>query len=1288
MLIKSLVYFKKNPILIAILIPIVVFLPWLTLRILTASDWGFLYQETMRENLSPSVWLGQNGFGAQDIIFWRTPYNLLMGLFGLFGFNSNIADKILVFWPIIFIIPISSFLLVKKVLRSNIGALVGSIVFTFNTYFLAISTQGHVLINIASGFAVLSLFFFMNALEKKQTKYFVLTSLGLFTTGFYDFRVLYIALTVLGLYFIFYLCFIHNHLNVKELLRKLIIPTAVCLVAFMLMNIYWVIALALSGGLLDNSILERALFGNQFWSLSSALTLFHPFWSDDKLEWFKIQPIPLRFWFVPVFAFLGLYLNRKNKKVLFFGLIALLGILLSKQVSAPFTGFYLLLHETIPGFNAFREASKFYLLIALSYGVLTGAFVDWLWRNWNKNRWQVYGKYVLTILVACLFLWNTKPIISGEIRTLYVPRHIPNDYLILKDFMLKQPEYSRTYWVPRDSRWGIYTNDHPKVSGVDVIQSDWKQFTGDNQQGNDYMVQNQIVDIFKQPYGEDLLSDAGVKYIIVPLQDKENDDDFFVYYGNDRQLYIDTLDKVDFLKRIDIGTKDLVVYENKNYKPHISAQSSLVSVENYSTFSDTYTFIDGVSSLDFSFVNSLRNPYAKNIKDLFATPTINAINGNLNVIDTTTVDDYSQKKLYKNVAANNMSYYVDDEGIEFNLNEAPSFTINKNVELFKPEPTSTLAKVPLNTEQKYLLSLDSATTPIRDTGTTQLGNMNQYNSVRISTEGENLVPNPSFEDGLWQQQVGDCYNYDEKPLIGMSHTFGNRTDGDYSLQLDATKHITCTSIEIPFTELSEAFLSFDYQSLSEAQAGYYIIFNDQAKTVYSERLASETPGEWEAFAKIIAVPEEATTASLSVYAHESDGSTKNTVLYDNFSFSEPQIIKNIELPNVPDSFESIDIALNSGENTFELTSLGLDGKNLITNASFEDALWSDRIGDCNNYDSNGMIGMQRTDNVSIDGNYSLQLEATRHIACTSQNIPISVYGNHLFSFDYYSNNSEQAGYYIIFNDAESTVISERLDIEEKGTWQELRKKIKVPLGATTASLAIYAYETDGRTNNIVNYDNFQLVDIPELDNRFYLLTEPQIDMQSPEQISYSSINPTQKQVNIDSASKPFVLNFAESFHHGWKLYLKPISEASSCDTAHTYNPPVENGESTVVQCQQNQRFAMGSGLGYLGQKPVFDDQHIEINGFANGWVVDPEFIKANYGPEYYTENPDGSINFNLAIYFKPQSYFYIGLIVSGTTFVTCIGYLAWQYKKSRRNAGPKPYHSPNNDETQKELTDA
>ena len=291
--------------------------------------------------------------------------------------------------------------------------------------------------------------------------------------------------------------------------------------------------------------------------------------------------------------------------MVFFGIIALIGIFLSKQVAAPFGGVYKWLFENFPGFNSFREASKFYFLTALGYSVLIGVFTAWLWENWNGKKWHIYGKYLLIFLISFIFLWNTKPIITGEVGSMFVPRHIPNDYLILKDFILKQDGFFRTFWTPTAPRWGVYTNQKPKIINIVVIRNEWKDYVPLNSGYNNLSINKQITEIFKIKRAFD---NSSIKYVVVPIDDISNDSDPFFYYGREknpdiRNWYISELNKVGWLKKIDIGTKELVVYENENYKPHIysSTTPTIIAGDIEALILLTETkYLDGKSVLLFT----------------------------------------------------------------------------------------------------------------------------------------------------------------------------------------------------------------------------------------------------------------------------------------------------------------------------------------------------------------------------------------------------------------------------------------------------------------------------------------------------------------------------------------------------------------------------------------------------------------------------------------------------------------------------------------------------------------
>ncbi|GFP32808.1 hypothetical protein HKBW3S42_01116, partial [Candidatus Hakubella thermalkaliphila] len=241
----------------------------------------------------------------------------------------------------------------------------------------------------------------------------------------------------------------------------------------------------------------------------------------------------------------------------------------------PLPDLYRWLYENFPGFNLFRYADKFYLIIALSYSVLIGyttnAFFERL-----KEQHRNAAAHILLIVVCFLALWNAKPLLTKEIGTLFVPQTIPEDYLVLKDYVYEQGEYFRTLWVPGGHRFGFFNFNHPALSTVTQIQSSWRQYMPTEKSKRYTSVEEQIVSILEQPYSNFLLDSASVKYIILPSDPL---DEIYRYYGS-RDYFKSSLEKVPYFERVDIGTKEVLIYNNDGYKPRIYIPSSALYISD------------------------------------------------------------------------------------------------------------------------------------------------------------------------------------------------------------------------------------------------------------------------------------------------------------------------------------------------------------------------------------------------------------------------------------------------------------------------------------------------------------------------------------------------------------------------------------------------------------------------------------------------------------------------------------------------------------------------------------
>lgn len=529
---------------------------------------------------SPSIWslnATGNGFGNLNFILSIYPSLNFMyaGLCTLFQ-NTIIAAKLVFLIPIPILSIIGSFLLIQYLLKNKLAGIIGSIVYSYNVTTLILQT-GTIPWAMTYAFAPLIIYFFIKSIDNKKLNLSVITGVIGFIAGSYDFRILYIVIWVMLFYIIYQILFKikdKTYTQIVPILQYIFIPFAVII----LLSFFWIFPFYFSNVLSHNQAFDRALFGSQFVNLFQGLTLFHPYWTGGSPKVFTVQPIPFYFWLIPLFALMGFVTNFKNKKILFFAFIAILGILLAKQEDYPFPHLYLWLYHHFPGFNAYREASKFYMLIALGYSVLIGAFVDWLWKNWREKKWQVYGKYLLTFFIASIFLWNAKSLITGEIGRLFIPVKLPSDYKILADFLNNDHQFSRILWFPAYSKWSFFNNDHPNYT-LYYNAYEWFLEFKKNPAYRVHIYNTAKIapdlpwnlDLLNQSFSDNFLDITNTKYIIVPPQYKDTpDDDMFLGTSiNDRPFIINLFDHLTFIKKINIGTKDMVVYENFNYKPLI-----------------------------------------------------------------------------------------------------------------------------------------------------------------------------------------------------------------------------------------------------------------------------------------------------------------------------------------------------------------------------------------------------------------------------------------------------------------------------------------------------------------------------------------------------------------------------------------------------------------------------------------------------------------------------------------------------------------------------------------------
>jgi hypothetical protein len=591
--IRKINLFAKNnnnlflTIVVLLLIIIALYRNWFLLdSAISSGDAAFRFDEYTKTLFTTyNTWLSEAVLGNPNIQIYFFPSRSLWSILSNLGFSSMAVLKFSHFLPIAIFSLISPFIFLRKATKDNFIALVGAIFYGTTTYLFATIARGHLPIACVYALSPLIFYLFILALEKNKFINWLIFILIYWAGVCYELRIMYILSFVLVVYFLFF-----NIFNFKKYIPNIFFIFTLLL----LLNTFWLLP-TLFGGIakIIKEVATRGIFGSYLFSLTQSFTIFHFSWTGVKPTGFVLQQIPWYFWITPLSLLVLsvlLKIKKYKKYIIFFWLISLIGIFLGKQESPPLPGAYSWFYDNLPTFSLFRDGLKFYLITAIGYMGLIGYLLLLLKENKNKicSKYLFIGFSAIILLAS---LWNTKPLITGEIGTMFVPRHIPADYLILKDFILKQPEFFRTIWVPTDSRWGIYTNQKPKISNIFIIGNNWKNLL-ETYNENEKLIQNRIINVFKLSFADNLIDNSSIKYVIVPIQDILNDDDFFISYGgkenpNIRNWYISELDKIKWLKKIDIGTNELVVYENENYRPHIYTDAGLDYVgANVTEFGD------------------------------------------------------------------------------------------------------------------------------------------------------------------------------------------------------------------------------------------------------------------------------------------------------------------------------------------------------------------------------------------------------------------------------------------------------------------------------------------------------------------------------------------------------------------------------------------------------------------------------------------------------------------------------------------------------------------------------
>lgn len=540
------------------------FLEWFNPHILIGGDWRFFHSQNLKEITSYTYAWDQSlntGVGQSNlIIIWLNSYLAFATYITnhLLSIPWDIAEKLIFFWPILLCSFFSAFFLSKNYFRAWPYNSFAGLIYLTNTYALMIFAGGQVGIGLAYSLLPFLLLLSIQFLEQIQNtvpphlllRKFLLITLAFALEMLFEPRILLLALFSVALYMLY--SFITGRFRQK----KIVFFSALgCGFLVCLLHSFWILPLLFSPG--SVSVGSLGMTANvkflSFANFSDSIGLLHPNWPENIFG--KVQFMRPEFLILPILSYGSIFfVNRKTPRsffILFFSFLGLIGAFMAKGTNPPFGNIYTAL-SSVPGFVAYRDSTKWYMLIALSYSILLPTFFYEI----QKLSFSLSKRISQWMIIPVLLLW------VFFIRQAFVPgltgtftyHVVPSAYDELTVFLENQSDYFRTLWVPQVQRFGYFSNNHPAVAASQLLKT--SSLTAINAK-------------LKDPSVESLLRERSIKYVILP-EDAESEI-FLEDRKYSQKLHTaarTTLEEIPWLTHAkDIG--NIHIFEVMGYKDHI-----------------------------------------------------------------------------------------------------------------------------------------------------------------------------------------------------------------------------------------------------------------------------------------------------------------------------------------------------------------------------------------------------------------------------------------------------------------------------------------------------------------------------------------------------------------------------------------------------------------------------------------------------------------------------------------------------------------------------------------------
>ena len=513
------------------------------------SDISYRFLPITKDTYLPFTWnnvqIG-DGMGLPINTLWSYPSELLYESLTNVGIPYWFQIKYLMLLPAI---AVSLWGFIKLAKYYEADWLVSSLLYIMNTYFILLLDGAQMNLVLAYSVFPLAFYFFINTHKDLNYRTIVAFIISVWVMGSFDLRIVWILAFAIIIKFLVDLPNIDNKsYRLQSLLHYGLIGMATATVLFLL-NMYWILPAIMSKGVSLPAGYDSpsGVYNLSFSTITHGLYLQQPHWYINSFG--RISEPQFYFAVIPLFVYMSV-MSHKRKQLLYILTLSVIGIFLSKGSQPPLGEVYVWLFKYVPGFNLFRDPSKFYILIAFSYSILAGL----------SSKLISKKSYLPSLIFIIYLLMLMGPVLKGKMTGTF--SNTPNEkhYWTIADIFKDQNYFFRSFWIPVKTPLGYVSSQNPSTDAIWIAK---KRPFGIGTVGT----YEQFNYLREAPFMGELFAMAGIKYLYYPYPDTRREtlkQDNIDYYYN----FLDQLTNLPWIEKR-ISDPPIAVLQTKKTQDHI-----------------------------------------------------------------------------------------------------------------------------------------------------------------------------------------------------------------------------------------------------------------------------------------------------------------------------------------------------------------------------------------------------------------------------------------------------------------------------------------------------------------------------------------------------------------------------------------------------------------------------------------------------------------------------------------------------------------------------------------------